>query len=250
MSLPQVFRRQCKCGTSARLPLSIALLLLLSLSAQAQGGPRGEFAKVEVAREFVRALFPETTAKDYVIDVTASTQIDSDWNYLSDFDVSVGPGDSRAADSNPPGRAYWKKPEVLGALFRFRVGDPFIGDVYIQFHPLESKLALVLAQVNAHQGWSDSEVAAALRRAGARFGPNDGDALRNAVPIDALEPFIGKLEINSSEFFLRHEQKPRSLAELYWEVDGGSVLPNGRQARWTLILEPFEGRLQSLTRGR
>jgi hypothetical protein len=70
------------------------------------------------------------------------------------------------------------------------------------------------------------------------------------MPIGALEPFIGRLRIESAEFFLRHKQSPRSLAELYWEIDGTSILPDGEEAHWSLILEPFAGRLLSLSRGR
>ena len=226
------------------------LILLICLSAVAQETPQDQFDKVATAQRFLRALYPETRDKNYIMNIAASTQFDYNWAFLSDLDVWIGPSDRRSGDTNPPGHAYWKKPQVLSALFQFRTSDQFVDQVSIQFVPLESKLEAVRAQVDTHQQWSDREVIAVLERAGAKFGPNNENALRKEVPIDAIEPFIGKFRIESAEFSLRHKQAPRSLAELYWEVDGTSILPNGRAARWSLVLEPFAGRLQSLTRGR
>ncbi len=87
-----------------------------------------------------------------------------------------------------------------------------------------------------------------MKKAGAKFGPNDRNALLTAVPVTALEPFIGRFQIQSSEFHLRHKQNPRSLAQLYWEVDGESVGQDAQKSHWLLILDPFAGRFQSLTR--
>jgi hypothetical protein len=231
--------------------VSVAIVtFLLGAPVHAQRVSQDEFAKVATAQAFVRALYPETKDKGYVMNIAASTGFDRKWNSLSDLDVWVGPSDRRSGDTNPPGHAYWKKPEILSALFQFRTSDQFIDEVNIQFVPLESKFEVLRSQVDAHQQWSDQQVIAAMKKAGAKFGPNDEDAFRKEVPIDALEPFIGRLQIESAEFFLRHKQDPRSLAELYWEVDGTSVLPNGQEAHWSLTFEPFAGKLQSLLRGR
>lgn len=252
MTPVQQLQARHKNATKTRwLGLNVAVfILLICLSAVAQETPQDQFDKVTTAQGFLRALYPETRDKNYIMNIAASTQFDHNWTFLSDLDVWIGPSDRRSGDTNPPGHAYWKKPEVLSAFFQFRTSDQFIDEVNIRFLPLESKLKAVRAQVNAHQQWSDQQVSTVLKKAGAAFGPNGEDALRKAVPIEALEPFIGKLHIESAEFFLRHKQSPRSLAELYWEVDGTSILPNGREVRWSLILEPFTGRLQSLSRGR
>ena len=216
---------------------------LLGAPAFPQRPPQDQFAKVTTAQRFLRALYPEVNGKNYIMYVDSSNLFDSDWASLRDLDVSVGPSDPRS------GSGYWQKPEALGALFEFRNNDQ-LNNVYIHFASLQSKSKLLCTQINAHQKWSDQQVIAAMKRAGVKFGPDEEDALRREVPIDALEPFIGRLQIQSAEFFLRHKQSPRSLAELYWEVDGTSVLPNGKDARWSLTLEPFAGRLLSLSRGR
>lgn len=225
-------------------PAALCLVVVSILFARpigAQQQSRDQFERLATTQEFLRSLYPELRNKTYVMNVSASTPFDSNWTFMSDLDVSIGPSDPRS------GNGYWRKAEVLGGLFQFRREDG-LNAVKIRYASLQLKLDAIRVQVNSHQQWSDRQVVAALKNAGARFGPNDKDALQKVLPLDALEPFIGKLNVDSTVFFLRHKQAPRSLAELYWEVDGTSSMSNGEKASWSLVIEPFEGKLQSLIR--
>ena len=202
----------------------IALLFVAPVFSQDVS--QDQFAKIAVAQRFVRALYPEVKDKGYVMTIVASGPFDSDWDSPPDFGISVGPTEQRlnsGVNAQSELNRYWEKPEILRAGFHFRKGGRLVESASVEFSPLESRFKLIEAEVNSHQQWSDEQVIAAMKKAGAKFGPNDRDALMAVVPLAALEPFIGKFQIQSSEFHLRHEQSPRSLAQLYWEVDGESV---------------------------
>jgi len=225
--------------------------MLFAVPAFSQHTFSNQFTELRVAQRFLRMLYPELKDEKYIMTIIASSPFDSDLSFLSTFGVSVGPTERMlrsTPDAELKSNRYWEKSEVLRASFQFRKSSESIDNVYIEFIPLNAKSKLLLDQVNSHQKWSDQQVAASMKKAGAKFGPNDRDALLKKVPTEALEPFIGQFRIESSEFHLRHEQSPRSLAELYWEVDGESELQSGQKAHWTLILEPFTARLTSLTR--
>jgi hypothetical protein len=225
--------------------------MLLVVPAFSQRTSPSQFTELGVAQRFLRALYPELKDKKYVMTIIASSQFDSDLSYLPTFGISVGPTEQMlrsTADAELQSNRYWEKSEVLRASFQFRKSGELIDNVYIEFTPLKAKSKLLLDQVNSHQQWSDQQITASMKKAGAKFGPNDQSALLKEVPTEALEPFIGQFRIESSEFHLRHKQSPRSLAELYWEVDGESELESGQKAHWTLIFEPFAARLTSLSR--
>jgi hypothetical protein len=91
----------------------------------------------------------------------------------------------------------------LGALFGFDKNA-----VLWEFHAQSAQLLSghrneeICRLVDAHQNWTDQQVVAALKAAGAKFGPDDREALLKILPIDALESFIGRLRVESSMFFL------------------------------------------------
>jgi hypothetical protein len=97
--------------------------------------------------------------------------------------------------------------------------------------------------VNAHRDWSDRQVVQALKKQGAKYGPDDRAAFLAALPLAKLEPFLGNLRVRSVEFSLRHDQPGGSFAELWWNVETEVTAPNGELSNCSLNLEPFEGKL-------
>jgi hypothetical protein len=245
--------QQLRILTSARSGIcgvAVATMLFV-VPAFSQRTSPNQITELGVAQRFLGALYPELKDKKYIMTIIASSPFDSDLSHFPPFGVSVGPTEQMlrsTAEAELRSNRYWEKSEVLRASFQFRKGTELIDNVYIEFTPLKAKSKLLLDRVDSHQQWSEQQITASMKKAGAKFGPDDQGALLKEVPTEALEPFIGEFRIESSEFHLRHEQSPRSLAELYWEVNGESELPGGLKAHWTLNIEPFAGRLTSLSR--
>jgi len=205
------------------------------------------------AQEMLRALYPELTGKNYIMSVTTFGSFDMPWTSMPPFDVEIGPvemGHMEIVGSGKSSPATERHP-VLAAHFEF--GRDNILD-QVSFRSPEAALEIendrIRKQVDSHQGWSDKEIAEALKGAGAKFGPNEGADLLRVVPLNVLEPFIGSMHIDSTEFRLRHQQKPRSLADLYWIIVGHATLGAGHADEWSLICEPFEGKIVWITRTR
>ncbi len=224
------------------------MILLSVTTTLCQSATQGYVPVVETPRKFLRALYPELVDKQYVMCASTFASLDQGWSFIPFLDVSVSLGScelSKDGSSEAPQDGRLRK--VLNARFEFDRNGRLL-NVFVQGDTLLSRSnnEHIRNVVDAHQQWTNQQVAAALKSMGAKFGPDDGEAVIKNIPFDALEPFIGKFQIESSEFRLRHEQEPTSLAELYWVVDGESTFPDGKKLHWSLILEPFEGRITSL----
>ena len=102
-------------------------------------------------------------------------------------------------------------------------------------------------EVNAHPEWSDDQVAVKLKLAGAKFGPNDRSAFLRNLPLIALEPVTGRLEVTSAEFGVRSDVSSDHPPEaiLSWVVRAGARLRSGRhQGDYVMSFEPFEGNME------
>ena len=208
---------------------------------------------ISTAQKLLRALYPDVSDKNYIMSVSTFRTFDSDWTHLSFIEVEVGPAEKGHMDlvggrNGHPAQMVERK-AVLGASFEFDTEGLLTGfRVRSDTVTYSSKNDHMRAIVDANPGWSDQQVATAMEEAGARFGPSQHDAVVTAVPVKLLEPFIGVLQIDSAEFRLRHPQPPHAIAELYWVVLGHSQVGGGRIVQWGLGIEPFQGRLVSLSR--
>ena len=218
-----------------------ALLLPLSGASQEQHD-KSPSTTVLFAQETLRALHPELTGKGYFMSITTFGSFDVPWTSIPPFDVDIGRTETGYMEIPHP---------VLNAHFQFGP-DNILDDVSFRSPKaaLEIKNDQIRKQVDSHQSWSDKEIAEALKEAGARFGPNEGAELLRVVPLNVLEPFIGSMHIDSTEFRLRYQQKPKSLAELYWVIVGHADVGAGHAVEWSIICEPFEGKIVSITRTR
>jgi len=204
------------------------------------------------AQQLLRALYPELRNKNYVMSVEASGAFDMDWTSLPVLSVEIGPAEKGhkeyIADKSGTLRTVQESP-VFGAMVAL--------DTYGRVLDLSARARDILSgekneglrkQVDSHRQWTSSQVGAALKDAGAKFGPDNREALIQAIPREALEPFIGQFQVDTVEFRLRHEQPSGSLAELYWEAVAVSQDPGGKPMHWSLLFEPFGGKLTSIIR--
>jgi hypothetical protein len=105
-------------------------------------------------------------------------------------------------------------------------------------------------EVEAHPEWPDAQVVAALNAAGARFGPDHRAEFLRALPLKALEPLTGPLEVVSAKFGVRFDRVAEDeppKADLSWDVEAKWHSQDRRyEADCSLTFEPFEGALTRL----
>jgi hypothetical protein len=222
--------------------IRLAALFLPLRSASREQRERSSSTTVLSAQEILQALYPELTGKGYFMSITTFGSFDMPWTSIPPFDAEIGRTEMGYMEISGP---------VLTAHFEFG-RDNILDNVFFRSPKaaLEIENDRIRKQVDSHQGWSDKEVTGALKEAGARFGPNQGAELLRAVPLKVLEPFIGSMHTDSTEFRLQHQQKPRSLAELYWVIVGHADPGDGHAVEWEINCEPFEGKIVSISRTR
>jgi hypothetical protein len=107
-------------------------------------------------------------------------------------------------------------------------------------------------QINAHQQWTQADIAAALATAGAKFGPDKEKEFRATLPgsLKVLEKAFGPMRVNKvlsmKPHFLTLPSKEHSLFgwPAYWSVS--TILLHNPKERLVMYFDPFEGQLQSL----
>lgn len=212
----------------------LAISTLLALGAPALAGAPKPDNYVERALQLLRSLFPALGGAKAVIfdEATLGTQVNPDVMNLFSIKL-IGSQD----------------PAPLGALFRFDVKTHDLRDVVISGPFIDDRIDKMEKEVNEHPEWSDEEVVARLKAAGARFGPDDRDAFLRAIPLKQLEPVIGTLELGHADIFpLRNEFADQPTATLRWIVDAKWHSADGKyEADTRLSFEPFEGALQSFS---
>jgi hypothetical protein len=102
--------------------------------------------------------------------------------------------------------------------------------------------------VASHPDWSNAQIANALKQAGAQFGPEDKEAFVNSLPLNKAERFLGKIKITSVQFEYpaRDQNGQFTTLGLSWVVQAAAELPDGTHPAYTLVFEPFEGKLTDL----
>lgn len=115
-----------------------------------------------------------------------------------------------------------------------------------------SKMSAFDKELQTHQQWTQTDIAAALTAAGAKFGPDKEKEFRATLPavLKMLEKAFGPMRVNKvisiKPSFLTLPSKDPSLFgwPAYWRVS--TILVQNRKERLVLYFEPFEGQLQSL----
>jgi|SRR2546422_4211061 len=217
-------------------------LLASSLDVAAQNKP------LTVAHEFLQTLYPETKGHEYAIRFTVTGAYEPAWTFLPRIDALVG----RIVPDNTSGVPGRLVPEPKENPVQMELGAHFDFDEKGQIEAVSVRGAKfandaandrVRAIVNAHRNWSDDEVIAALKRTGAKYGPNDKEAFLSSLRLTDLKPFFGEIEIRSVEFELRHKQPGGSNAVLLWTVEGEAKSWDGKSQDCSLTFEPFSGKL-------
>ena len=185
-----------------KIKLCLVALIIASYcaAASAQETPPLTRDNLAVAQDLLRAFYPEMSDRNYFMTFETSLHYDkpSDpfggWLQLS---VGEGPKEELVIYGND-GVAYKQflsagfHFDKSGHLLHFQAKGPAVGDPAAQ-----TAFAKSMQSGKIKGG---RELIAALKRAGAEYGPDDKEAFVKSLPIRRLETFLGKLEVISVEF--------------------------------------------------
>jgi hypothetical protein len=128
-----------------------------------------------------------------------------------------------------------------GRVHQFYVGDSALS------HSKENDA--IRRQVESHPEWSEAQALVELRKAGARFGPASKEELLQAIQLQKYERFLGHFTIKSVEFVGLTEPHAGNFASLSWSIRLDVESPGGSHSPYTLVFEPFGGKLTEVLHG-
>ena len=134
--------------------------------------------------------------------------------------------------------------QLRATFYRSRIPNCRVG-IYSRY----KENASIRELVEAHPEWSEERALAELNRAGARFGPEKKDELLKTVRLEKYERFIGHFTIKSVEFAALSEPHEGNFAFLWWRIKLDVELSGGSHTEYSLIFEPFEGKLTQVLHG-
>lgn len=100
--------------------------------------------------------------------------------------------------------------------------------------------------VTAHPEWTDEQVIAAIKENGTRYGPNDKEEFVKNLPLQKLEPFLGKLKVESVKFIPSDGPRTGISAWNDWTVDALAKQKDGTTLKYRMFFDHRDGKLIGL----
>jgi hypothetical protein len=251
-----------------RILLPVLLLASMVLAAPSQQRESPDFVKM---KQVLRLATADLKGDDYRIVFAGESNLQAlmqrHWVVsVQRYPASYKPFDDQKTAigfGGPPctGRAaveFCSIPALSGeTLFQGRFD---LDDAYSHFRRFDgnilttaSKMAAFEQQLNAHQEWTEAEIADALTSAGAKFGPAKEQEFRATLPtaLKTLEEAFGPMRLHKVSFLKPSFWKPPNAERpvsfgfpAYWKV---IVVPlQHPKDRIVMFFDPFEGQLQQL----
>jgi hypothetical protein len=171
---------------------------------------------------------------------------------LSDRDPLAGMSEIQISLYRSYPQVRSPREDLLGADVRFNPHTDLLRSVWIAGPFVSDRVDRLRKEAETHPEWTDAQVVAALKGAGARYGPDNRAEFLRIVPLKALETEAGRLELVSAEFLVRYgwadpwESQLNNIA-LVWRVEAkGSDSLKGHQTKCTMWFDPFGGRVTRL----
>ncbi len=196
--------------------------------------PTSQATILTYAHDLLKIFYPEFFGKTFRLSLSVTTPADNDWLELGGVYFVITPEDVNPlpmlASSDPQainhillGGSIWLPPRAYGRVMEIRIlSDPK--------HEREVEKLSQLAK--SHSEWSETQVASALRQAGAQFGPADKDAFVSSLPLSEAERFLGHLTLTAVGFNYpgRTGADHQEASALGWTVQANATLPDGTRA--------------------
>jgi hypothetical protein len=229
--------------SSRVIPAVAGLVVASAIVMPAQSRSGGD--RISLFQQLVRAGFPELAEQDLLASVTLRTRFNApDWTAGDIIMMSAWP--PRPESSDPPGT----DPETAFLTAYCRLVDPgphFREVVFNGTHVNSRKIRLFAEQARANPGWTDADVQEALKRAGAKYGPADREALLRDLNLERFAPILGELDRSKTRFLWRLGLRPGNPRDVMtrpgWSVELQARHPTRGHICYGLVFDPFDGRL-------
>jgi hypothetical protein len=222
----------------------LTFFMICCTSAVLRGCPNACEDTYTIAIRLMRALYPDLKAKGANIDLRARYPLDADGPLLS-FYIGTSASDQTACcvDSRSPNPSSADRVGQISAHFQFDGRDRRIFSIFANGSFVhEEKQEVLTKLVDEHPEWSDLQMTDALSQAGAKFGPDQKEALLARFPVKELEPILGKIEMDVTQFEFRG-----NVNAPYYAVMNGLIRfrskSDGKRDGYAVSLEPFDGRV-------
>ncbi|HXL08957.1 MAG TPA: hypothetical protein VN966_01930 [Candidatus Bathyarchaeia archaeon] len=100
--------------------------------------------------------------------------------------------------------------------------------------------------VTAHPEFTDAQVVATLKENGTQYGPNDKEEFTKNLPLQKLEPFLGKLKVDSLTFNPLDEHRTGISSWPDWLVEVSAKQKDGSVLRYQMFFDHRQGKLFGL----
>lgn len=236
--------------SSSRRPHSRVLPLIggVAVVGLLGAGPRGETPTppirtdaVAQVRALAKAMYPALTGQNLPAQIVSDLYVDTDPLPLTQFRYSIRPG-TAAGQRQAVVHVIVDDIDADGRIAGCSASGAFVNT---------ARFFEVVALLDAHPAWSETQDIEALRAAGAAFGPWNRDAfLAQTIPrLRELGPHWGRLTTWTAAFDMRYRGGEQPQPVISWIVE--VTLTSGRRAgRYRFRFEPFEGKLTSVVKDR
>jgi hypothetical protein len=135
---------------------------------------------------------------------------------------------------------------------QFLAGTFWIGNdgrltAYVVQSPRDlDKMNAFAGVVLGHPEMSEAEVSVELKKEGAKFGPMDKDEFVKSLPLAALEPFLGKIQVLNVGFSPLQKNRNNVATWPDWRVKTKATRADGTEETYELMFDQFRGDLISL----
>ena len=201
------------------------------------------------AIRLMRVFYPELSGKGTMMDIETRYPFDADGPLLSFYvQVSASDQSERIVAAPYPNPSSAERVGQLSAHFQFdgrdrRIFSLFVSGSFVQDEKQEGLTKII----DEHPDWTEAQMTDALSAAGAKFGPNQKEALLARFPFTELESILGKIEMGATQFTFRGNTEPPFYAVMNWSIRFRAT-KDGRIDEYAVSAEPFDGKVVSFGR--
>jgi hypothetical protein len=253
-ALQNAINRAFRCVSAV---LALALITEICTSANSSQPSPTLANDISFARKFLRSLYPDLSGKKYTLSISTAAGYDDPSSAIRNLELDVGdyPKDwvmgyaggwvGEKPKDFQPGPIHPKQYLIANFGFGKDGLTGFVAKGQAVGNP-DAK-SVVATLVATQPEMPDTEADAALKRAGAKYGLADKQALLASLPLQRLEGFFGKIKVVSAE--LRGLDTHSNDRDPYWPdwtVIAKGQRPDGHDVTITMYFEPFKGALEAL----
>ncbi len=260
----------------------ISPVVISHAASQSSLGAVANTDRVAWAQSFLRAIYPDLNGKNLVATIETYVQYDKPGKPIDYWQLDVGegtkdvplgysagclghiirPGDppekplpSPGGRAPEPSQSSDCKPGPIIAKQYVSTGFGFDDDGTLRYYVLGNpsgrdapKKNEFAALVRSHSDMTETEIADALKKLGAKFGPYDKDALEKKLPLAELSPLIGKLRLISLSFepLAKNRQTDESWPQ--WKAKVETISHGHQKLTYEMTFDRFNGDLISMNR--